>query len=93
MKKWLVKIEWNTDSNGRWFDPIKEPKVAKESVTFHGFFDTVSEAYEWACDCFPDDTEINDTYVVRYRWWRFFRTCINDPIPLAWWYPNREKTS
>lgn len=55
----LVKIEWNTDFDGREIDPEKEAYPA----TFHGEFFSPEEAQEWM-DAYPEDTDVHDMFTV-----------------------------
>ena len=57
---YLVKVEYNTDYDGREIDPLKEDYP----VTLHGPFDTVEDATEWM-DGWPDgDTELHEISVI-----------------------------
>jgi hypothetical protein len=55
-EQWMVKIEYNTDFDGREIDPGKE----EYPVTFHGVFYSLQEAADWM-NAYPDgDTDIAD---------------------------------
>jgi len=60
---WFAMIEYNTDSEGREID-VEDEETQRESVTYHGPFDTPQEAADWL-NAWPDgDTEIHEMTVL-----------------------------
>ena len=53
---WIVRVEYNTDFDGRQIDPAKE----EYPCTFHGTFESEDEAVEWMDAFCPDDTDIHE---------------------------------
>lgn len=56
---WMVKVEYNTDFDGREIDPGKE----EYPCTFHGEFFSEQEADEWLM-AYPDDTDVHEITIV-----------------------------
>lgn len=56
----LVKVEYNTDHDGREIDPAKE----EYPVTLHGPFKDDAEAHAWADAYEPDSTDIHDVHFI-----------------------------
>lgn len=54
-ESYLVRIEWNTDFDGRAIDPGKEEYPA----SYYGPFLSEDEAVEWM-NAYPEDTDVYD---------------------------------
>lgn len=85
--KFYVRIEWNTDADGYWYDRNIEQPEGSEPCTLHGPFRGLHTAEEFMI-AWPDgDKDVYDMYTVRRK--DFSRKdYVNDPADVHWWQPR-----